>query len=155
MTTLTRRLVAVTVSALAALWAAQPASAQVVQLRGTQSTTDGIVFTMTGDLVGDWYLVDDDGLRVRPSGTVQATGSELFVGCYDADGSGDCGGAEVQGWIAFDYQYSASASGNGRCHHPVVDAGDGFAGTSGQLTFKDRLGACGEVLTTYSGHLDL
>ena len=41
----------------------------------------------------------------------------------------------------------------GDCQHPVVDAGNGFAGTTGQLTMKDRLGACGTLRTTYSGHL--
>jgi len=135
---------------------AAPASAAQDQLRGSQviDSQTGVA-TMSGDLVGDWYTLTFDLAGAQPSGTLQATGSELFVGCWDVDRDGACGGDDVVGWLAFDFHYSASAGGTGRCHHPVVGGGDGFAGATGQLTFKDRVGACGQVVTTYSGHIDL
>ena len=135
---------------------AVPATAAQGQLRGSQVIDPQTgVATMSGDLVGDWYTLAFDVTGAQPSGTVQATGNELFVGCWDVDLDGTCGGDDVVGWLAFDFRYSASAGGTGRCHHPVVGGGEGFVGATGQLTFKDRVGSCGQSFTTYSGHIDL
>ena len=134
---------------------AQTAFAQNVQLRGTQelvSEADGH-YLLRGDLYGDWYTTSFDVRGYHPSGTLQATGTETFVGCRDLDRNSRCDTGEPAGWLDFTFMYSSSASGNGRCHHPVVASGGDFAGATGQLNFKDRLGSCGAVYTTYTGHL--
>src|SRR5262245_44257424 len=113
-------------------------------------------------LDGDWYqpvfdLATGTPLLVcheQPS-TVQCDGTERFDGFFDRNGNGVKDAGEESGTLEFTYDYSASASGNGRCHHPLTGATGGFAGATGQLTMKDRVGACGEVVTTYKGHLSL
>ena len=142
--------------AVTMLVAATPASAGQAQLRGVQEFDEATgTGTMSGDLVGDWYTLTFDVIGAQPSGTIQAEGTELFVGCWDVSGDGSCAGDDVEGWLAFDFRYSASAGDTGRCRHPIVDAGGEFAGATGLLTFKDRVGPCGETVTTYSGHITL
>ena len=130
-----------------------PASATVVQVRGVQTPVDDVHAAMTGDLVGTWTLTDFRDLVVHPAGNLKASGAELFEGCLDVGGDGSCGPGDPAGWITFTFEFSTAVSGNGRCHHPVTDAGGDFAGATGQLTMKDRVGSCGELRTTYSGHL--
>jgi hypothetical protein len=131
------------------------ASAAVVQVRGVQTPVDDVHAAMTGDLVGTWTLTDFGDLVEHPAGNVKASGAERFDGCLDVGGDGSCGPGDPAGWLTFSFEYSTAVSGNGRCHHPVTDAGGDFAGATGQLTMKDRVGSCGELRTTYSGHLDL
>jgi hypothetical protein len=51
---------------------------------------------MTGSLVGCWYtdtlVINPAQPNGTPSGTIQATGTEHFVGCLDVDGDGTCAG---------------------------------------------------------------
>ena len=71
---------------------AVPASAGTMQISGVQSfDTAGIcpetslaTFTMTGTLVGCWYT-DSANTKVNPSGTIQPTGTEHFVGCLNGE----------------------------------------------------------------------
>jgi hypothetical protein len=132
-----------------------PASANVVQVRGVQTPVDDVHAAMTGDLVGVWTLTDFGDLVEHPAGNVKASGAERFDGCLDVGGDGSCGAGDPAGWLTFTFEYSTAGSGNGRCHHPVTDGGGDFAGATGQLTMKDRVGSCGELRTTYSGHLDI
>jgi hypothetical protein len=116
----------------------------------------------TAGLNGQWYQAVFDLATGTPLGachvqptTVQCVGTEWFDGFLDRNGNGVEDVGEESGTIAFTFEYSASASGNARCHHVVTSATGAFAGADGQLTMKDRVGACGEILTTYSGHLSL
>ena len=113
-------------------------------------------------LNGQWYQPAFDLATGTPlidcrehSETAQCTGTEWFDGFLDRNGNGMKDAGEEHGTLQFTYDYSASASGNGRCHHPLTGATGGFAGATGQLTMKDRIGACGELVTTYKGHLSL
>jgi hypothetical protein len=103
------------------------------------------------DLATDTPLID---CKVQ-SKTGQCTGTEWFDGFLDRNGNGVQDAGEESGTLSFTFEYSASASGNARCHHPIASGTGDFAGVTGQLTMKDRVGACGEVITTYAGHLSL
>jgi hypothetical protein len=113
-------------------------------------------------LDGQWYQPVFDLATGTPlidcreqSKTGQCVGTEWFEGFLDRNGNGVQDVGEEGGTLGFTFEYSASASGNGRCHHPITSATGGFAGAAGQLTMKDRVDACGEVVTTYVGHLSL
>ena len=127
------------------------------QVDGTQHfvafAPDGIVSEMRGGLVGEWVTPYATLACKEQPKTVQCSGTESFEGFLDRNGNGSQDGDEPGGTLEFTFGYSASASGNGRCRHVISSGGGGLAGATGQLTFKDRLGACGEVLTTYSGHI--
>jgi hypothetical protein len=145
-----------------ALMATTVAFAATNQVDGTQHVVaygaDGIVYEMRGGLVGEW-LTPYESLNCKAQRkTVQCRGEgEAFDGFLDRNGNGVLDSGEPDGALEFAYQYSASASGNGRCHHTIIDGSGegGFQGATGQLTFKDRLGRCGEILTTYSGHISI
>jgi hypothetical protein len=108
---------------------------------------------MRGALVGEWFTpYTTFACREQPK-TVQCSGTESFSGFLDREGNAVQDAGEPAGTLEFVFDYSSSVSGNGRCHHPIESGGGGFAGATGQLTFRDRLGACGEVLTTFSGHI--
>jgi hypothetical protein len=132
------------------------------QVDGTQHFvafgTEGIVYEMRGGLVGEW-LTPYASLNCKEQAkTVQCRGEgEVFDGFLDGNGNGVLDSGEADGTLEFAYEYSASASGNGRCHHTIIEGSGegGFENASGQLTFKDRLGPCGQTLTTYSGHISL
>jgi hypothetical protein len=138
---------------------AAPASASQTQLSGTAVFVGGTpelpTFSMSGSLVGTWYT-DSVECHVTPGRNAApwpCTGTEHFVGCLDANGDGQC--LEPSGVLYFTYNYTGTPVGNGRCHHPIVSGTGAFEGATGQLTFKDRLGACGIVETTYKGHISL
>lgn len=165
-----RLLALVAVSAAFAFVVAAPASAGTMQVAGVQSApvTSGPCFdsmavnpsyTMVGGLVGCWYT---DTFNQRgagqPSGTIQATGTEHFVGCLDLNGDGTCDPGEPSGTLMFTFQFTGKfapvtiAEIHGRCQHPIVSGTDGFAGASGVITFKD------DVVTgtsNYKGHVTL
>ena len=151
---LSRSKVLVALAATLLLAVAAPASASQTQLSGTAVFSSGTPelpnFSMSGSLVGTWYT-DTFDCKVVPGGGAPwpCTGTEHFVGCLDANGD------EVCGTLYFTISYTGTPVGNGRCHHPIVGGSGGFAGATGQLTFKDRLGACGIVETTYKGHISL
>jgi hypothetical protein len=152
-----------------ALLTAASAGAATSQVNGVQSAavTSGPCFdpsaitsyTMAGGLVGCWYT---DTLNVRgdgqPNGTVQATGTEHFVGCLDLDGDGACGASDPSGTLTFSFQFSGKydpvtgAEIHGRCQHPVTSATGDFTGATGVITFKDDV-ANGTSL--YEGHVAL
>ena len=148
---------------------AAPASAGETHIAGVQSPplSSGPCFdpgaitsyTMTGGLVGCWYT---DTLTTRgtgqPSGTIQVTGTEHFVGCLDLNGDRTCDGADPQGTLTFSFRFSGKADPvtgaeiRGRCHHPIISATGDFAGASGVIMFKDDV-TTGTSL--YKGHLAL
>ena len=114
------------------------------------------VSTMTGDLVGDWYTTSGELGVLTPSGVVTVTGTELFVGCFDADHDGSCGGGDPTGTISFAFQYSAKfdpttgALLHGRCHHPVTGGSGDFEQVDGGLSMHDDPSGC----SYYKGHLN-
>jgi hypothetical protein len=162
-------------AAVVALGAAAPASAAQVQLSGVQTSLPdeliGSVYYLRSEMVaepgsaglnGQWYtpvfdLANETLLLLcrEHEKTAQCSGTERFVGFLDRNGNGVEDPDEERGTLDFAFTFSASASGNARCHHPVTGGTGGFAGAAGQLTLKDRIGACGEAITTYKGHLTL
>jgi hypothetical protein len=105
-------------------------------------------FTMDGDLSGCWYA-DDLTCQVHPSGTVQCTGHEHFVGSV--------GGKS--GTLYFGIDFSGKYDGaptyaeiHGRCHHPILGGDGELAGATGMLNFKDDVTT---GLSPYTGHISL
>jgi hypothetical protein len=106
---------------------------------------------MTGSLVGCWYTDTFVAHAAQPNGTpsgeIQATGTEHFIGCLDLDTDGSCIG-DPSGSLASTYQFSGKfdpvtlAEIHGRCQHPIVPgSGTGvFTGASGVITFNDDVG---------------
>jgi hypothetical protein len=153
-------LVVVLVAALAALALVPSASAATTKVTGTQTYNDNGTaqtgddyYNMRGSLVGDWYTTSFQCHSTPAGDRWPCTGTELFVGCLDASGDGTCS-QEQTGWLTFAFEFTASASGNGRCQHVITGGGDAFEGASGVITFKDRPTAAG-LETTYTGHVSL
>jgi hypothetical protein len=140
---------------LTILGSAPTAGAANVQLSGEQTLVDADlgIFSMSGSLVGDWYTTSFQCHPTPAGERWPCTGTELFVGCLDSSGDGTCA-QETAGWLAFEFEYTATPVGNGRCHHAIVDGGRAFKGASGVITMKDRPTASG-IVTTYRGHVDL
>ena len=157
----------VAVIAAFVLVAATAASAGTTQVSGVQSApvSGGPCFdrrafasyAMEGSLVGCWqtdtFEVRGDG---QPSGTLQATGREHFVGCVDLNGDHVCGGGDPRGMLTFTYTFTGKfdtlAEIHGRCHHVVVAGTGAFAGASGVISFHDDV-ATGTA--PYRGHVTL
>jgi hypothetical protein len=132
---------------------AVPASAATTQIGGLQSpdtagTCPGSsmgTYTMAGSLVGCWYT-DTFIYKANPSGTIQASGTEHFVGCLNGS---TCGTFYTTFTLTAKYAPTLAEI-HGRCHHPIVTGTDGFAAATGVLDFKD------DVTTgnsTYRGHI--
>jgi hypothetical protein len=122
------------------------ASQGAVAVSGTQTPVPGGpegTYTMSGDLIGDWYTTSFDVLGFTPSGALRGAGTELFVGCFDADDNGACDGQDPTGTMTFKFTYTGrfdtttGALLHGRCHHPVTGGTGGFVGASGLLNFHD------------------
>jgi len=164
-----KQLVAMVGFAMAfALALATPVSAGIAQVSGNQipaGSGDSCIagapsslatFTMEGSLIGCWYT-DEFAFREHPSGTVQATGHEHFVGCLDLGGDGACTG-DPSGRLDFSFQFTGKfdtvtfAEIRGRCQHPIVSASGGFDGAAGVLMFKDDVST---GTATYTGHVTL
>lgn len=160
----------VAVIAAFVLVAATAASAGTTQVSGVQSTPVSVgdpcfdasadaSYAMEGSLVGCWQ-VDTFDLRGdgQPSGTVQATGQEHFVGCVDLNGDHVCGARDPQGTLVFTYKFTGKldtvtlAEIHGRCHHVIVAGTGAFAGASGVISFHDDV-ATGTA--PYKGHVTL
>jgi hypothetical protein len=143
--------------AAAALVLALPASAAQTQVSGEQTYVSGNRSAMSGGLVGDWFT--DSIACTEVPGAIGVTwpcrGTEHFDGCLNTNGDEDCDLGEPSGQLYFTFTYTGTPVGNGRCHHPIVGGSGDFAGATGQLTFKDRVGPCGTLVTTYKGHIDL
>jgi hypothetical protein len=135
------------------------ASQGAVVVRGTQTPVgNGFSYTMSGDLIGDWYTTSFDPLGFTPSGALRGAGTELFVGCFDANGNRACDGQDPSGTMTFEFTYTGrfdtttGALLHGRCHHPVTGGTGGFAGASGVLSFHDDpVTGC----SSYQGNLRL
>ncbi len=136
------------------------ASQGAVVVRGTQTPVLGQegVYTMSGSLIGDWYTTSFEVLGFTPSGALRGAGTELFDGCYDANGNGSCGIGDPMGTMTFSFTYTGrfdvttGALLHGRCHHPVTGGTGGFAGASGVLSFHDDpVTGC----SSYKGNLRL
>ena len=99
-------------------------------------------YIMEGGLIGCWYTDEFTTIREQPSGALQITGTEHFVGCLDLAGDGSCVG-DPTGTLRFAFQFSAKydlvtfAEIRGRCQHLVVSGTGGFADADGVITFKD------------------
>jgi len=154
---------------------AQPAAASVISVSGIQAfaspsdpfgaaciAADPVpggapfVFTMSGSLVGCWYVVDVVD-KFQDNGALQQTGHELFVGCVDSGGDGSCS-SDPSGTLSFSYVFTGKFDPvtfeeiKGRCHHHVDEGTDGFAQASGVINFKDDVEA---GIATYNGNLKL
>ena len=149
------------VACVLALAAAAPAGASTVQLSGVQTLTDPATgtFDMEGSLIGTWYTLSFEVTGVHPSGTLQATGTELFDGCLDLDADGACTTEDPSGTLSFEMKFSGKfvppdflVELHGRCQHPIVSGTDDFAGATGVIHFKDI--PPGGV-ATYNGHISL
>ena len=122
------------------------------------------VWAMTGygdgrpGLIGAWYTRTFVVGNATSSGVITARGTEEFVGCFDADGSGSCGGSDPAGTLELTFRFSGKfdpvtfAQQHGRCHHPIVGGTGDFAGATGVLRFKDDPEA---GCAYYTGHLTL
>jgi hypothetical protein len=114
---------------------------------------------MAGGLIGCWYT---DTLTTRgtgqPSGTIQATGTEHFVGCLDLDRDRACGAGDPSGTLGFSFKFSGKfgpvtgAELHGRCQHPIISGSGDFEGASGVITFKDDVT---NGTSLYRGHVKL
>lgn len=154
---------------------AQPAAASIISVSGSQAfaspgdpvgaaciAADPVpggapaVLTMSGSLVGCWYVVDFVD-KFQDNGALQETGHELFVGCLDRGDDGSCSG-DPSGTLSFSYVFTGKFDPvtfeeiKGRCHHHVDDGTDGFAQASGVINFKDDVEA---GIATYNGNLKL
>jgi len=99
-------------------------------------------YTMSGGLVGCWYTDTLVLTGVHPSGTVDLSGTEHFVGCLDLDGNGNCSADDPAGTFTTTFTFTGKydAAGNelhGRCHHPIVSGSGGFATVGGVIDFTD------------------
>lgn len=155
-------------AAVSCVFAAQASAAQS-QVAGVQSLgatppacgDPAADFTMTGGLVGCWY--EDSGTftkdHITASGTelIHISGTELFVGCLDADGDGTCSG-DPSGTLDFVFTFTgqfdatSGAEIRGRCHHPIVGGDGAFANATGVLNFKDDVA---NGTSPYMGHIKL
>jgi hypothetical protein len=145
----------VCIFAVAAAWTAVPGAfgdSGATVVRGVQSppVTSGpcfdagviVSYTMTGGLIGCWYVDTFVLTGAQPSGTIQASGTEHFVGCLDLGGDGTCGVGDPAGTFSTTFTFTAKydAAGNeihGRCHHPIISGTGGFAGVTGVIEFTD------------------
>jgi len=121
-----------------------PASATNIQLAGEQTLVDPDTgeFAMSGSLVGAWYTTSFSCHATPTGARWPCTGTELFIA---DDGSG---------WLTFEFEYTGSASGNGRCHHTITSGSGIYSGATGVITMKDRPTEAG-LVTTYKGHIEL
>jgi len=145
-----------------------PASAGTVQVAGEQLAPgpecSGATFSMAGGLIGCWYVDTFVVRQVQPSGTIQATGTEHFVGCLDLDADQMCGAGDPTGTLSFSFKFSGKLDLDtvnfpeirGRCQHPVVSGTPDFAGASGVLTFQDNVVmGTADGTAAYRGHISL
>lgn len=154
-----RKAVLAVATALVAAALAAAAHAGTTQVSGVQSApqADGS-YVMSGSLIGVWWTTSFGLKGIEPSGGVQGSGTETFIGCLDRNGSGTCDSGDLNGSIDFTFTFSAkydptfTTEKHGRCHHPVVGGTGDFAGVGGVLDFKDDpVTGC----SSYRGHLDL
>jgi hypothetical protein len=147
------------VAVIAAVALASAAQAGAIQVSGVQSApqADGSNL-MSGSLIGTWWTTSFFLQGFEPSGGIQGSGTETFVGCMDTNANGVCDVVDPTGTIDFSFTFTAkydpsfTTELHGRCHHPVIGGTGGFAGVTGVLDYKDDpVTGC----AYYRGHLDL
>ncbi len=101
-------------------------------------------YTVTGDLTGCWYIDEWTIRSETPSGSIKASGTEQFRGCYHATRCGTF-------WTEYTFTYKVvdGVETHGRCHHPIVAGNGGFEGVRGVLQMHDLPSGC----AVYNGHL--
>jgi hypothetical protein len=101
-------------------------------------------YTVTGNLVGCWYIDEWTIRNETPSGAIRASGTEVFSGCLNGD---QCG----HFWTTYTFTYKVvdGVETHGRCHHPIVGGDGGFSGVTGVLQMHDLPSGC----AVYNGHL--
>jgi len=85
---------------------------------------------MSGSLVGTWYTTTFQCNTTPAGDRWPCTGTELFVGCLDASGDGTCGQEQV-GTLEFEFNFTGTRVGNGRCQHVITSGSGVFMGASG------------------------
>jgi hypothetical protein len=101
-------------------------------------------YTVTGNLSGCWYIDEWTIRNETPSGSIRASGTEVFSGCLDESRCGHF-------WTTYIFTYKVvdGVEAHGRCHHPIVGGDGGFAGVTGVLEMHDLPNGC----AVYTGHL--
>ena len=113
---------------------------------------------MAGSLIGCWYIDTYNPISTSPTGVVQATGGEHFVGCLDIRRRRHCTAPDPTGTLAFTYTFEyqpAPVTGNelwGHCEHQIVSGTGGFARAAGQIDFTDNVS---NGTSAYRGHITL
>jgi hypothetical protein len=150
---LSRRLAILATMAFAALAASPASAASGTQVDGlltpdtTQACTEDAAsvatYTVTGDLTGCWYIDEWTIDNETPSGSIQASGTEMFSGWLD--------GRFGHFWTEYTFTYRVvdGVETHGRCHHPVVRGDGAFAGVSGVIHMYDLPNGC----AVYHGYL--
>jgi hypothetical protein len=150
---LSRRVAILATVVVAALSASPVAAGSGVQVDGlltpdtgqvcTEDAASVATYTVTGDLTGCWYIDEWTIENESPSGSIRASGTEMFSGSF--------GGQRGHFWTTYTFTYKVvdGLETHGRCHHPVV-SGDGvFAGVSGVIHMYDLPNGC----AVYHGYL--
>ena len=137
-----------------ALAAAPVAAGSGTQVRGLLTPdTDGVCtedansvanYTVTGNLDGCWYIDEWTIRNETPSGSIQASGTEMFSGRLN-------GGPWGHFWTEYTFTYKVvdGVEVHGRCHHPITRGDGGFTGVTGVLQMRDLPNGC----AVYTGHL--
>jgi hypothetical protein len=152
---LSRRVAIVATLVVAAVSAAPVAAGSGTQVDGlltpdteqscTEDAASVATYTVTGDLEGCWYIDEWTVNNETPSGSIQASGTELFSGCLGTR----CGHFWTE--YTFTYRVVDGVETHGRCHHPVVRGDGGFAGVTGVIHMYDLPNGC----AVYHGYLRL
>jgi hypothetical protein len=109
----------------------------------TEDAASVATYTVAGSLDGCWYIDEWTINNETPSGSIQASGTEMFSGCL-----GDrCGHFWTE--YTFTYRIVDGVETHGRCHHPIVNGDFGFTGVTGVIKMYDLPNGC----AIYSGHL--
>lgn len=109
----------------------------------TKEANSVATYTVSGSLVGCWYVDEWTIRNETPSGSIQASGTEMFDGCFGERCS--------RFWTEYTFTYKVvdGVETHGRCHHPIVAGDGGFTGVTGVLQMHDLPNGC----SVYKGHL--
>jgi hypothetical protein len=100
-------------------------------------------YTVTGDLTGCWYIDEWTIKNETPSGSILASGTEMFSGWLD--------GRFGHFWTEYTFTYKVvdGVETHGRCHHPIVRGDGAFAGATGVIHMYDLPNGC----AVYRGYI--
>ncbi len=109
----------------------------------TEDAASVATYTVTGDLRGCWYIDEWTIRNETPSGSIQASGTEMF--------SGWLGDRQGHFWTEYTFTYKVvdGVETHGRCHHPIVDGDGVFTGVKGVIQMHDLPNGC----AVYNGYL--